>query len=165
MTTAEFIAACFWPFVVIAVFAVLKAHKTAAFPFIGKLVFAVAAVYLGLAVFYDRSSIIAVNDVHLFLVFVGLAIAASQLRRPPVDGSWRDKAKAFAAMILIVLVGSLIAWFFGRMLFLDFMTDRLVIEGRVDRVERSSSRRADCLATIAGRTLKVTMPLYERWQK
>ncbi|EJN13829.1 hypothetical protein PMI42_02608 [Bradyrhizobium sp. YR681] len=165
MTTAECIAACFWPFVIIAAFALLKARNTAAFPFIGKIVFAVGMTYLGLVIFYDKSSIIAVNDVHVGLVVVGLAMAGSQLRQSPLYGSFRDKAKALASMILIVLLGSGLAWYAGRMLFLDHLTSRLVIEGRVDRVRTSGSRRSDYLADIGGRTVKVTTPLYERLEK
>ncbi|MCP3373301.1 hypothetical protein [Bradyrhizobium cajani] len=166
MTTAEFIAACFWPFVIIAVFALLKARNTKAFPYLGKIVFAVAVVYLGLLPFYEKSSIIAVNDVHVGLVFVGLAIAGSQLWQPQLYGSWRDKAKPLASMILIVLLGSGLAWYAGRMLFLDHLTSRLAIEGRVDRAWRSgSSRKADYLVRIANQTVKVTEPLYERLEK
>ncbi|MBR0855063.1 hypothetical protein [Bradyrhizobium liaoningense] len=165
MTTAEFIAACFWPFVIIAVFALLKARNTDAYPFIGKIVFAVAFAYLGLLLFYDKSSIIAVNDVHVGLVVLGLAMAGSQLWQPQLYGSWRDSAKPLASMILIVLLGCGLAWYAGRMLFLDHLTSRLVIEGRVDRVRTSGSRRSDYLADIAGRTVKVTTPVYERWQK
>ncbi|MDI2070817.1 hypothetical protein ABIF68_001126 [Bradyrhizobium japonicum] len=165
MTAADFIAACFWPFVVLATLALLKARKTAAFPFVLKIVTAFGPAYFVLVLFFDKSSVIAVNDMHAILVLFGLAVVGSQLRVPAPRGSWRDKAKGFGAMIAIVLFGSLIAWFFGRMLVLDFMTSRLVIEGRVQRVERSSGRRADYLVTVAGRTVKVTTPIYERLQK
>ncbi|MHC2623731.1 hypothetical protein ACVIW2_005763 [Bradyrhizobium huanghuaihaiense] len=166
MTTAEFIAACFWPFVVIAAFALCKTRNTAAFPFIGKIVFAVSVAYIGLLLFYDKSSIFAVNDVHIGLVVLGLAIAGLQLRQPPLYGSWFDKAKALGFMILVVLLGSGLAWYAGRMLVLDHLTSRLVIEGRVDRAWRSSgSRRADYLVRIAGQTVKVTTPLYERLEQ
>ncbi|WP_441233168.1 hypothetical protein [Bradyrhizobium sp. 930_D9_N1_4] len=166
MTTAEFIAACYWPSLVIAAFALLKARNTAAFPFVGKIVFALVIVCLGLAIFYDKSSVIAVNDVHVGLVLFGLAVAGSQLRQPPLYGSWRDKAKALGSMILIVLLGSGLAWYAGRMLFLDHLTSRIVVEGRVDRTWRSTSRsRADYLVSIAGQTVKVTQPLYERLEK
>jgi hypothetical protein len=139
MTTAEFIAACVWPSILASAFALLKARNTAAFPFVGKIVLA------------------------LGLVVLGLIIVGSQLRQPPLYGSWRDKAKAFASMILIVLLGSGLAWYAGRMLFLDHLTSRLVIEGCADRAWRSGSRRqADYLVRIAGQPVKVTAPLYER---
>ena len=165
MSTAEFIAACFWPFIVIAAVALWKTRNSAAFPFIGKIVFVVCAIYLGLLLFYDKSSIIAVNDVHVGLVVFGLAMIGSQLRQP-LYGSWRDRAKPLAFMILIVLLGSGLAWYAGRMLMLDHLTPRLVIEGRVDRAWRSTgTRRADYLVRIAGQTVKVTAPLYERLEK
>ena len=165
MSTAEFIAACFWPFIVIAAVALWKTRNSAAFPFIGKIVFVVCAIYLGLLLFYDKSSIIAVNDVHVGLVVFGLAMIGSQLRQP-LYGSWRDRAKPLAFMILIVLLGSGLAWYAGRMLVLDHLTSRIVIEGRVDRAWRSTgSRRADYLVRIAGQTVKVTAPLYERLEK
>jgi uncharacterized protein (DUF486 family) len=165
MTTADFIAACFWPFVAIAAFALLKARKTAASPFVLVIVIAFGLAYFVLVLFFDKSSIIAVNDMHAFLVLFGLGVVGSQLRVPAPQGSWRDKAKGFGAMIAIVLFGSLIAWFFGRMLVLDLFTSRLVIEGRVHNVGRSSGRRADYIAVIAGQTVKVTTPVYERLQK
>jgi hypothetical protein len=163
MTTAEFIAACVWPSILASALALLKARNTAAFPFVGKIVLALGLTYIGLLRFYDKSSIIAVNDVHVGLVVLGLIIVGSQLRQPPLYGSWRDQAKAFASMILIVLLGSGLAWYAGRMLFLDHLTSRLVIEGRVDRAWRSGSRRkADYFVRIAGQPVKVTAPLYER---
>jgi len=149
MSTAEFIAACFWPFIVLAALALWRARNSAAFPFIGKIVLVVCAIYLGLLLFYDKSSIIAVNDVHVGLVVFGLAMIGSQLRQP-LYGSWRDRAKPLAFMILV----------------LDHLTSRIVIEGRVDRAWRSTgSRRADYLVRIAGQTVKVTAPLYERLEK
>ncbi|WP_445219122.1 hypothetical protein ACKWRH_02080 [Bradyrhizobium sp. Pa8] len=166
MTAADFIAACFWPFVVLATLALLRARKIAAFPFVLKIVTAFGVAYFVLVLFFDKSSVIAVNDMHAFLVLFGLAVVGSQLRVPAPRGSWRDKAKGFGAMIAIVLFGSLIAWFFGRMLVLDHMTSRLVIEGRVDRAWRSTGRsRAEYLVRIAGQSVKVTEPIYERLEK
>ncbi|MCP3393523.1 hypothetical protein NLM27_32720 [Bradyrhizobium sp. CCGB12] len=166
MTTAEFIAACFWPFIAIAVFALLKARDTEALGFVVKIVPVLVLAYVVLGILYDKSSIIAVNDVHIGLVILGLITAGSQLRQPPLYGSWRDKAKAFASMILIVLLGSGLAWYAGRMLFLDHLTSRIVIEGQVDRAWRSGgSRKADYLVRIANQTVKVAAPLYERLEK
>ncbi|MEY9390884.1 hypothetical protein ABIF93_009141 [Bradyrhizobium japonicum] len=105
MTAADFIAACFWPFVVLATLALLKARKTAAFPFVLKIVTAFGLAYFVLVLFFDKSSVIAVNDMHAILVLFGLAVVGSQLRVPAPRGSWRDKAKGFGAMIAIVLFG------------------------------------------------------------
>lgn len=80
MTTAEFIAACVWPSILASALALLKARNTAAFPFVGKIVLALGLTYIGLLRFYDKSSIIAVNDVHVGLVVLGLIIVGSQLR-------------------------------------------------------------------------------------
>jgi hypothetical protein len=152
MTAAEFIAACFWPFIVIAAFVLRKIRNTAAFPLAVNIVIVAAAAYVVLGAVYDKSSIIAVNDIHVVFVVMGLAMAGSQLRQPPLYGSFLDKAKALGWMILIVL--------------LDHLTSRLVIEGRVDRAWRSTGRsRADYLVRIAGQSVKVTEPLYERLDK
>ncbi|MBR0804296.1 hypothetical protein AB7M63_007671 [Bradyrhizobium japonicum] len=166
MTAAEFIAACFWPFIVIAAFVLRKIRNTAAFPLAVNIVIVAAAAYVVLGAVYDKSSIIAVNDIHVVFVVMGLAMAGSQLRQPPLYGSFLDKAKALGWMILIVLLGSGLAWYAGRMLLLDHLTSRLVIEGRVDRAWRSTGRsRADYLVRIAGQSVKVTEPLYERLDK
>ena len=165
MTTADFIAACFWPLVAIAAFALLNARKSAAFPFILKIVIWVALAYFVLVVFWVNSSIVAINDMNVLLVLLGLGAVFSQLRVPAPQGSWRDKAKGYGSMIAIVLFGSGLVWFFGRMLVLDFMTDRLVIEGRVQYASRSTGRGSGYVAIIAGQTVKVTTPVYERLQQ
>lgn len=165
MTTADLIAACFWPSVVIAAFALLKARNSAAFPIILKIVSAVGLAYFMLVLLFDKSSVIAVNDMHVLLVLFGLVVVGSQLRVPAPEGSWRDKTKGYGGMIAIVLFGSLMAWFFGRMVVLDLFTSRLVVEGRVQYASRTSGRRADYIVIIAGQTVKVTAPLYERLQQ
>ena len=165
MTTADFIAACFWPFVVLATLVLLKVRRTEAFPFVLKIVVAVGLAYFVLVLFFDKSSIIAVNDMHVGVALAGLAVVGSQLRVAIPQGSWRDKAIGFGKMIAIVLFGSLMTWFFGRMLFLDFCTSRLVVEGRVHYVGMTAGRRADYIAVIAGQTVKLTTPLYERLRK
>lgn len=166
MTTAEFIAACAWPSIVTSVIALLKARNTAAFPYLGKIVFALCGTYIVLLPFYDKNSISAVNDVHILMIVIGLMMVGSPFWHPPLYGSWRDKAKVLGSMILIMLLGSGIAWYAGQMLFLDHLTSRIVIEGSVDRAWRSSSsRKADYLVRIANQTVKVTEPLYERLEK
>ncbi|WP_454642067.1 hypothetical protein [Bradyrhizobium liaoningense] len=165
MSTVDFIAACFWPFVIIAAFSLWKARNSAALPFVAKIMGAASLTYVGFLLFYDKSSIIVINDIHAGLVLLGLAAVASQLRQPPLYGPWRDKAKPFGSMIVMVLFGSGLAWYAGRMLFLDHLTSRLVIEGRVDRAWTSGGRRSDCLVRIAGQTVKATTPLYERLEK
>ncbi|MFK4511520.1 hypothetical protein LPJ38_05330 [Bradyrhizobium daqingense] len=166
MTTAEFIAACVWPSVLVCAFALLKARNTAAFPYVGKIVFALGLTYIVLLPLYDKSSIIAVNDLHIFMVVMGLMTAGAPLWQLPLYGSWRDKAKALGSTILIAVLGCGVAWYAGRMLFLDHLTPRIVIEGLVERAWRSSgSRKADYLVRIANETVKTTEPLYERLQK
>ncbi|XUJ36840.1 hypothetical protein ACQ5SK_21125 [Bradyrhizobium japonicum] len=46
MTAAEFIAACFWPFIVIAAFVLRKIRNTAAFPLAVNIVIVAAAAYV-----------------------------------------------------------------------------------------------------------------------
>jgi hypothetical protein len=162
MTTADFIAACFWPFVAIAAFVLMKVRNSEALLFVVRIVTAVGVAYAVLWLFYGKSSIIAVNDANAGIVVLGLAIVGSQLLRPRSEGSRGDRTKSLAAMVLTVLFGSALAWFAGRMLVLDFFTQRLVIEGRVDAVRRSTGRSAEYLVEIAGRTVKVTAPIYER---
>lgn len=165
MSTADFIAACFWPSVVIAAFALLKARNSAAFPFILKIVIWVGLAYFVLVLFWVNSSIVAINDMNVLPVLFGLAAVGSQLRVPAPQGSWRDKVKGYGTMIAIVLFGSGLAWFFGRMLVLDLLTSRLVIEGRVQYASRTTGRGSGYVAIIAGQTVKVTTPVYERLQQ
>lgn len=165
MTAADFIAACFWPSVVIAAFALLNARNSAAFPFILKIVIWLGLAYFALVVLWVNSSIIAINDMNALLVLFGLGAVGSQLRVPTPQGSWRDKAKGFGTMIATVLLGSLMIWFFGRMLVLDLFTSRLVIEGHVQHASRSTGRGGQYFAIIAGQTVKVTTPVYERLQQ
>jgi hypothetical protein len=165
MTTAEFIAACFWPFVVIAVLILLKVRNTDVSWFVAWPVVAIGIIYAILLIFYDKSSMIAVNDVHIGGVVLGLAIVCHRLLVLDLQGSLKDKMKALGVMILGIVLGSGLAWITGRMLYLDYFSPRLVIEGRIDKPRTSGGRRTNYLVDIGGRTVKVTTPLYERLEK
>ncbi|WP_245524980.1 MULTISPECIES: hypothetical protein [unclassified Bradyrhizobium] len=142
-----------------------KVRNTGAAGFIAQLVVAIAVIYAVLLIFYGKSSVIAVNDVHIGGVVLGLAILGHRLFILDLQGSWQDKMKALGVMILTMALGGGLIWMTGRMLYLDFLSPRLVIEGRVEKPRTSGSRRTDYLVDIGGRTVKVTAPLYERLEK
>jgi hypothetical protein len=76
--------------------------------------------------------------------------------RPQRD--WKEKL----AGIGLVLFGAGLVWISASTLFSDFFRPRLVLEGRVENLRMSGRRRPDHLADIAGRTVKVTTPVYDR---
>jgi hypothetical protein len=53
-------------------------------------------------------------------------------------------------------------WISASTLVSDFFRPRLMLEGRVDNLRTAGRRHPDRLVDIAGRTVKVTTPVYER---
>jgi hypothetical protein len=164
MTSAEFIAACFWPLVIL--FAVLLASIR---DHVLRRSIAIAAVatgflYLGLSFFYAQSSIVAVIDFYLFIGLFGcifLAFGYNRLcsQRPgyPPKGL-KEKLASYSAIFL----GVSTVWISGSTLFSDFAQPRLVLEGRAENLRTMGRRRVDYLADISGQTVKATTPVYER---
>ena len=53
-------------------------------------------------------------------------------------------------------------FFVGKILIQDFFQSPIVLEGRVQGVRERGKRHSEHLADIAGRTVRVTTPVYER---
>ena len=159
MTGADFIAACFWPLVIL--FAMLR--MTVRDPVLLWWINWIAGIFVMLCVIlgaiYGQSSLIAVVDFCLFMAVLGIGLVWYGLRELylflPIQESRR---RAYVAM----LVGVALASLFGTMLFRDFLQSRIVLEGRVQnlRADRRSFDRYR--ADIAGQTVTVTAPIYER---
>jgi hypothetical protein len=160
MTGADFIAACFWPLVII--FALLL--KAVREPVVWRWT-ALAAVAIG--IFYGtvgfmngKSSLVAIVDLYLFYAVLGgglIWFGCGRLYASPPD--LKSRLKAYAA----VLGGAGLVLFSGMTLIPDFTQPRIVLEGRVQNVRQQGGRRTtDYVADIAGSTVKATTPVYER---
>jgi hypothetical protein len=159
MTIADFVAACFWPLAVL--FAVLL--NTVRDPVLSRSIGLVAVIcglsYLMLWVTYGRSSMLAIIDWYLFLLVLGFELVWWGLRQWHLFRSIpKSKLKACAA----VIGGIALAVSVGTILVQDFLLRPVVLEGRVHNVRGTGRRHAEYLANIAGRTVKVTAPVYER---
>ncbi len=164
MTTAEFIAACFWPLA--GLFALLLAgvRDEVVRRYVSRAAGGFVILYLGLWILYPQSSIAAMVDFYVFVGLLGLAgIGYGYIR-------WRQErhyglpvaSKEKFAAIGLVLGGMLAVGWSGTTLFSDFAQPRQVLEGRADNLRTEGRRRTEYLADIAGRTVKATTPVYER---
>jgi hypothetical protein len=159
MTTADFVAACFWPLVIF--FTVLL--NTVRDPVVCRSVGLYAAlsgtIYVILWGAYGRSSMVAVVDWYLFLVVLGVGLVWWGLREWYLFRSIpKSTLKACAAAI----GGAAVTFFVGKILIQDFCQPTIVLEGRVRNVREQGKRPVGYLADVAGRTVKVTTPVYER---
>jgi hypothetical protein len=160
MTSADFIAACFWPLIVI--FALLL--KFVGMPdlrrWVARLAIAATALYFILWAAYSETSLIGVVDSYVFGVVAGIGMiwfGYNRLRHPSRDPNQPPWKAAVAA-----LAGILFALTCGFALFGDFTQPHIVLEGRVTNVRTQGSRHTTYVVDIAGRTVKVTIPVYER---
>ena len=151
MTFAEFLAAAFWPTVVL--FAVLLTRTRDFFLRRAFLTAALVAgfLYFGLWALYGQSSMAAIWDFYLFGALCGvLAVGVAAVKL----------FKQFDAKTSLMACGGLVmAAFFLGVLHLDFFGAPTVLEGRVQN-PRYQSRAY--VVDIAGQTVKVTTPLYKR---
>jgi hypothetical protein len=166
MTSAEFIAACFWPLIVLFGVLLPNVRDRVLFRGLATGAAAIGFLYLGLEIFYPQSSMIAVVDFYVLIGLAGfviLGLGYSQLKyskrgRPPK--SLKEKLAGYGALFF----GVSALWMSGSTLFPDFAQPRQVLEGRAENLRTSGRRRADRLVDIAGRTVKATAPVYERLQ-
>lgn len=159
MTGADFIAACFWPLVILFAVLLLAVRD----PVLLSLTYMITGIFGALSAIlwaiYGQSSLIAVVDLCLFMAVLGIGMIWFGLRELYLFLPIREsKLKACAA----VLVGVGLACLFGMILIQDFLQSRIVLEGRVKRVRTEGSRYTEYLADIDGQTVKVTTPVYER---
>src|SRR3977135_4384399 len=104
MTSAEFIAACFWPLVVL--FGVLLPNVRDRVLFCGLATgaSAIGFLYLGLEIFYPQSSMIAVVDFYVLIGLAGfviLGLGYSQLKyskRGRLPKSLKEKLAGYGAL-------------------------------------------------------------------
>jgi hypothetical protein len=159
MTSADFIAACFWPLVVVLALLLKFVRRPDLRRRIAQMALAVVALCFILWVAYGETSIVGVVDSYVFGVVLGVAtvwFGYDRLRHPPPSLNQPWKAA------LAVLVGIFFALTCGLALLGDFAQSRIVLEGRVTNVRTQGSRHTTYVADIAGRTVKVTIPVYER---
>ncbi|MDB5579526.1 MAG: hypothetical protein JWR80_4702 [Bradyrhizobium sp.] len=164
MTTAEFIAACFWPLA--GLFALLLAgvRDPALRRYVVKAAAGFAILYFGLWVFDPQSSIIAMVDFYILFGLLGLAALGHGTIK------WRQDryygfpiaSKETLTVIGSFLVGALLVGVSGTTLFSDFAQPRLILEGRALDARSSGRRSTGYRVNIAGRTVKATTPDYER---
>ena len=159
MTTADFVAACFWPLVIL--FAVLL--NTVRDPVLLRWIGAIIGPFIGLCVIlgvaYGPSSLVGVVDFYLFLFILGLGLIWFGLRERYF---FRSIPKTTLKACTAVLAGSALAVLMGMILIQDFFQLPIVLEGRVQNVRTRGRHNSEYVADIAGRTVKVTTPVYDR---
>jgi hypothetical protein len=164
MTSAEFIAFCFWPFVILFGLLLVVAKDRIVFRYVATLAVATGFLYLCLWFFYPHSSTIALVDVYALAGVLGFAVIGFGYNRWGHDKrgdparNWKERI----AGICLGLFGAGMVWISASTLYSDFFRPRLILEGRVDNLRTAGRRHPDHLADIAGRTVKVTTPVYER---
>jgi len=159
MTTADFVAACFWPLVIL--FAVLL--STVRDPVLLRWIGAIIGPFIALCVIlwaaYGPGSLVAVVNFYLFLLILGLGLIWFGLRE------WyffRSIPKTTLKACAAVLGGAALAVVMGTILIQDFFQSSIVLEGRVQNVRTRGRHNSEYVADIAGRTVKVTTPVYDR---
>jgi hypothetical protein len=108
---------------------------------------------------YGPSSLVGVVDFYLFLFILGLGLIWFGLRE------WyffRSIPKTTLKACTAVLAGSALAVLMGMILIQDFFQSPIVLEGRVQNVRTRGRHNSEYVADIAGRTVKVTTPVYDR---
>ena len=163
MTTAEFIAACFWPLVVLFVLLLSRTEDKVLLRYFAIAAVAIGFFYVGLWFFYPQSSIVAVVDLYVLAGFLGLATLGFGYNRWGHDKPGAPETlKEWLARIAVFFIGVFLVWQSVTTLFSDFAQPRLVLEGLADNLRTAGRRRVDYLVDIAGRTVKATTPVYER---
>ena len=159
MTSADFIAACFWPLAIIFALLLKLVRNLDVRRWIVLVAGAIGFLYMILWIAYGETSLVGVIDSYLFAVAAGVAMVwfgFARLRAPSHDPKLRWKAAG------ALLAGIFLAVGLGLILLEDFTRPRIVLEGRVSHVRTQGARHTSYVADIAGRTVKVTIPVYER---
>lgn len=161
MTLAAFFAACVWP--VFFLFALLL--KTARDPALLKLMGRIALPFFVIGfitlLVYGQSSVVAVFDLYFVLVLVGVALIWRGFRETYYFVTdWKTKLRALG----MVAAGAACIYFPLSMLFQDLFLPPLVLEGRVMNPHVQGRRGGHYVAEIAGRTVNLTTPVYERFK-
>jgi hypothetical protein len=159
MTTADFIAACFWPLIILFTVLLNTVRDPVLLLWIGLVAVLSGLSYGMLWVVYGRSSMIAVVDWYLFLFALGLGLVWWGLREWYL---FRSIPKSTLKACAAALGGAAVVFFVGEILIKDFFQPPIVLEGRVQNLRDKGRRHVEHLAEIASRTVKVTTPVYER---
>ena len=147
MTTAEFIAACFWPLAGLFALLLTGVRDKALRRYVSKAAAGFVLLYFGLWILYPHSSIAAMVDLYIFAGLLGLVgIGYGYVR-------WRQDryyglpvvSKETLAIVCAGLGGPLLAGWSAATLYSDFAQPRLVLEGRAENV-RSGGRRSGGLS-------------------
>jgi hypothetical protein len=159
MTTADFIAACFWPLVILLAVLRIAVRDPALSRSIGLVAVVCGLSYIMLWVIYGRSSMVAIIDWYLVLLVLGFGLVWWGWREWYL---FRSIPKSTLKACAAVLGGVAVVFLTGKILIQDFFQSPIVLEGRVHNVRGRGSRHVEYVADIAGRTVKVTTPVYER---
>jgi hypothetical protein len=159
MTTADFLAACFWPLVILFAVLLNTVRDPVLLRWIGAIIGPFIALCVILWVAYGPSSLVGVVDFYLFLFILGLGLIWLGWQewyffRPTSKSIW----KACTA----ILGGAALAVLMGTILIQDFFQSPIVLEGRVQNLRTRGRHNSEYVADIAGRTVKVATPVYDR---
>lgn len=168
MEMADFLAACFWPFIIAAgiVLTMIRHHELYRRLLVVTVTVGLASLFL--LMLFDKHSIVAVIDIYAAAVVFGLSTIGYALFgrldfSPFLETEWRDRLKEIAARIFMLGCGAGLAGLCGTWLVLDAVKPFLVLEGRVTDPRVAVGRRhTDYLVEIDGRTVNVTIPVYQR---
>jgi hypothetical protein len=159
MTTADFVAACFWPLIILCAVLLNTVRDPVLLRWIGAIIGPFIALCVILWVAYGPGSLVGVVDFYLFLFILGLGLIWLGLRE------WcffRSIPKTTLRACAAVLGGAALAVVMGTILIQDFFQPPIVLEGRVQNVRTRGRHNIEYVADIAGRTVKVTTPVYDR---
>ena len=159
MTTAAFVAACFWPLVILLAVLLKTVRDPVLLRWIGAMIGPFIALCVVLWVAYGPSSLVGVIDFYLFLFILGLWLIWLGLQE------WyfyRPISKSILKACAGVLGGAALSVWMGMVLIQDFFQSPIVLEGRVQNLRTRGKHNSEYVADIAGRTVKVTIPVYER---
>lgn len=158
MTTADFIAGCFWPIAIAFALLLNKVRQPDLRRWLGRCALGVGFLYLVLWFFFRRESLVAIVDQFILIVVVGVALIWFGAKSELLSSDPRSRLKRYG----FIAVGVALTLIAGTILVQDFVMPRVVLEGRVENVRSLGGRAREYGAEIAGRTVKATTPVYER---
>ncbi|HEX7789039.1 MAG TPA: hypothetical protein VF467_00735 [Afipia sp.] len=158
MTTADFIAGCFWPLVIVFAVLLLTARNKELFRLIGAIAVPIGLFYFVFWLFFGQESLVGVVNSFIFIAVLGAAILWSSVVKMSSTPDLKSRSKRYGAFVL----GIAFMFISCETLFLDLARPRIVLEGRVEKVRTLSGRGRERGADIAGRTVKAITPVYER---
>ena len=159
MTTADFVAACFWPLVILFAVLLNTVRDPVLLRWIGATIGPFIALCVILWVAYGHGSLVGVVNFYLFLLILGLGLIWFGMREWYI---FRSIPKTTLKACAAVLGGAALAVVMGTILIQDFFQSPIVLEGRVQNVRTRGRHNSEYVADIAGRTVKVTTPVYDR---